>query len=118
VLRPGEALEIGELIRFCTERLTDYKVPDDIQVRPDLPHNILGKVLRRVLREEHTGETAPGPGHPQYPHAAEDAREPDRQLDAETGSGSAAVPAPEADGRVAEANGHIPEADGSAKISR
>jgi long-chain acyl-CoA synthetase len=118
VLRPGEALEIGELIRFCAERLTDYKVPDDIQVRPDLPHNILGKVLRRVLREEHTGETAPGPGQPQYPHAAEDAREPDRQLDAETGSGSAAVPAPEADGRVAEANGHIPEADGSAKISR
>lgn len=56
MLRPGEALDTNELIRFCAERLTDYKVPDDIQVRRELPRNMIGKVLRRVLREQSLAE--------------------------------------------------------------
>jgi len=52
MLRPGKAPEVSELIRFCAERLTDYKVPDEIQVRRELPRNMIGKVLRRVLREQ------------------------------------------------------------------
>jgi hypothetical protein len=31
----------------------DYKVPTAIEFRTELPRNALGKVLRRVLRDEH-----------------------------------------------------------------
>jgi long-chain acyl-CoA synthetase len=41
-----------ELTAYCTKHLADYKVPAYIQLRPTLPRNMLGKVLRRVLREE------------------------------------------------------------------
>jgi long-chain acyl-CoA synthetase len=42
----------GELIDYCTRHLAEYKVPALIELRPTLPRNMLGKVLRRVLREE------------------------------------------------------------------
>jgi long-chain acyl-CoA synthetase len=123
VLRPGEALEVSELIRFCAERLTDYKVPEDIQVRPELPHNILGKVLRRVLREEHTEETAPGPGESWHLPAAqgvpEPGSEPATEVGTEAGSGPGTEPGsepadrsdPAADGHVPQAGERIPQAD-------
>lgn len=41
-----------ELIAYCTQHLADYKVPTYIELRSTLPRNMLGKVLRRVLREE------------------------------------------------------------------
>jgi long-chain acyl-CoA synthetase len=47
-LAPGRV----ELLRYCGERLAAYKVPADITVRDDLPHNMIGKVLRRILRDE------------------------------------------------------------------
>jgi long-chain acyl-CoA synthetase len=119
VLRPGEALEVSELIRFCAERLTDYKVPEDIEVRPELPHNILGKVLRRVLREEHTEETAPGPGEPWHLPAAQGVPEPGSEPAAEAGSGPGTEPGsesadrsdPAAEGDVPQASERIPQAD-------
>jgi long-chain acyl-CoA synthetase len=43
-----------ELIDFCARQLTLHKLPYSIEFRPDLPRNILGKVLRRVLRDEAT----------------------------------------------------------------
>jgi long-chain acyl-CoA synthetase len=43
-----------ELLALCRERLARHKVPGSIEFRPDLPRNILGKVLRRVLRDEAT----------------------------------------------------------------
>ena len=53
VLRPGEQVTEDELHGFCTARLVAYKVPALYEFREDLPRNILGKVLRRVLRAEH-----------------------------------------------------------------
>lgn len=41
-----------ELIAHCGRHLADYKVPAVIELRAVLPRNMLGKVLRRVLREE------------------------------------------------------------------
>jgi len=41
-----------ELIDHCAQHLAEYKVPAFIELRPELPRNMLGKVLRRVLREE------------------------------------------------------------------
>jgi long-chain acyl-CoA synthetase len=51
---PGVAASAAELAGFCAQRLAAYKVPAVIEMRDALPHSMLGKVLRRVLREEHT----------------------------------------------------------------
>jgi long-chain acyl-CoA synthetase len=53
VLREGEKATDGELHDFCAARLVAYKVPTQFEFRTELPRNILGKVLRRVLRAEH-----------------------------------------------------------------
>lgn len=39
-----------ELLAFCKERLTPYKVPKKLEFRTDLPKSLIGKVLRRELR--------------------------------------------------------------------
>ena len=43
----------GEVLRaWCAERLSDYKVPETMDVRSDpLPRNANGKVMKRQLRE-------------------------------------------------------------------
>ncbi|MDK2796177.1 MAG: long-chain acyl-CoA synthetase [Archaeoglobaceae archaeon] len=41
-----------ELEKFCRERLAPYKVPKLWEFRDELPKSIVGKVLRRVLKEE------------------------------------------------------------------
>jgi long-chain acyl-CoA synthetase len=41
-----------ELLEYASRHLADYKVPAFIEIRETLPRNMLGKVLRRVLREE------------------------------------------------------------------
>jgi long-chain acyl-CoA synthetase len=53
VLRAGEYADEQELHRFCAARLAPYKVPATFEFRADLPRNLLGKVLRRVLRDEY-----------------------------------------------------------------
>ena len=58
VLVPGLPPSRDELIGYCAQRLAGYKVPAQITARDTLPHNMLGKVLRRVLRAEITAEVA------------------------------------------------------------
>ncbi len=41
-----------DLINFCREKLAAYKVPRKIEIRDDLPKTPVGKILRRVLRDE------------------------------------------------------------------
>jgi long-chain acyl-CoA synthetase len=41
-----------ELVELCARGLTRYKVPRYVEFRSELPRNMLGKVLRRVLRDE------------------------------------------------------------------
>ncbi len=52
VLKEGESATEEEIISFCRERLAAYKAPRIIEFRADLPKSIIGKVLRRELREE------------------------------------------------------------------
>ena len=40
-----------ELRAFCRERLAPYKVPSRIEFRTELPKTMVGKVLRRALRD-------------------------------------------------------------------
>ncbi len=51
VLRANQTATEGDLRAFCRERLAPYKVPSRIEFRGDLPKSMVGKVLRRVLRE-------------------------------------------------------------------
>ncbi len=50
VLRTGSALDAEALTAFCSERLSDYKVPRRYTFVDDLPRNATGKVLKRELR--------------------------------------------------------------------
>ena len=45
-------LAAEEIITFCRERLAAYRVPRIVEFRDDLPKSMIGKVLRRELREE------------------------------------------------------------------
>jgi long-chain acyl-CoA synthetase len=51
VLRTGQTVSEAELRAFCRETLAPYKVPTKIEFRADLPKTMVGKVLRRALRE-------------------------------------------------------------------
>ncbi len=51
VLRDGAALDIAALRDFCRTRLTPYKVPRRITAVDDLPRSLIGKVLRRQVRD-------------------------------------------------------------------
>lgn len=52
VLKEGETLTKTDVIAFCREKLANYKIPKQVEFRDDLPKSIVGKVLRRVIREE------------------------------------------------------------------
>ncbi|MEG9194814.1 MAG: long-chain fatty acid--CoA ligase [Candidatus Methanoglobus sp.] len=54
VLKPDYRGKVSaeEIIKFCRERLAAYKVPRIIEFRDDLPKSAVGKILRRVLKEE------------------------------------------------------------------
>jgi long-chain acyl-CoA synthetase len=54
VLKDGERDRVSrdDLLGFCRDRLTAYKVPRAIEFRDTLPTSATGKLLRRVLREE------------------------------------------------------------------
>jgi len=49
VLRPGATVSAEELVAFCRERLSDYKVPRRITLADSLPRNATGKVVKREL---------------------------------------------------------------------
>ncbi len=51
VLREGAELDAGALRDFCRTRLTPYKVPKRITAVDDLPRSLIGKVIRREVRE-------------------------------------------------------------------
>ncbi len=52
VIKEGEALTEDEVINYCKENLAPYKVPKLVEFRDELPKTMIGKVLRRMLREE------------------------------------------------------------------
>jgi long-chain acyl-CoA synthetase len=57
VLRAGHSATAAELKAFCRERLAPYKVPAKFEFVATLPKTEIGKVLRRVLRQQHLDET-------------------------------------------------------------
>jgi long-chain acyl-CoA synthetase len=51
VLHAGTSASEEELRTFCREQLAPYKVPSQVAFRTELPKTMVGKVLRRALRD-------------------------------------------------------------------
>jgi len=58
VVKRDPSLTKDEVITHCRQHLTGYKVPKLVEFREDLPKTNVGKILRRVLREENDAELA------------------------------------------------------------
>jgi long-chain acyl-CoA synthetase len=52
VVKADDSLTIEELDAYCHEELTGYKRPKHYEFRDDLPKTNVGKILRRLLKED------------------------------------------------------------------
>ena len=52
VVKKDASLNETELLNYCKENLTGYKIPKQIEFRAELPKTNVGKILRRSLRDE------------------------------------------------------------------
>ncbi len=52
VPKAGESVDEAEIRAFCKDKLSPYMVPREVELRDELPKSMIGKVLRRSLREE------------------------------------------------------------------
>ncbi|AQQ67364.1 long-chain fatty acid--CoA ligase [Microbulbifer agarilyticus] len=57
VVKADASLTADEVIAYCRENMTAYKVPRNIEFREDLPKTNVGKILRRELRDEELKKT-------------------------------------------------------------
>ncbi|WP_165311876.1 long-chain-fatty-acid--CoA ligase FadD [Vibrio ziniensis] len=58
VVKRDPSLTKEDVIEHCREYLTGYKVPKLVEFRDELPKTNVGKILRRVLREENEATLA------------------------------------------------------------
>ncbi|MFK7091398.1 long-chain-fatty-acid--CoA ligase [Chromobacterium violaceum] len=58
VVKKNPALTDKDIIRYCRENLTGYKVPKLVEFRSELPKTNVGKILRRALRDQETAKQA------------------------------------------------------------
>ena len=49
--KDGAALDTTELLRYCRQRLADYKLPREIRVMKSLPRTATGKIAKLELKE-------------------------------------------------------------------
>jgi long-chain acyl-CoA synthetase len=52
-LKPGATTTKDEIVAYCRKGLTEYKIPRQVEIRETLPMSAVGKILYRVLRDEH-----------------------------------------------------------------
>ncbi|MET0267958.1 MAG: long-chain-fatty-acid--CoA ligase [Duganella sp.] len=57
VVRRDVNLSTEALMAYCKDHLTGYKKPKYIEFREELPKTNVGKILRRVLRDDNTNAT-------------------------------------------------------------
>lgn len=51
IVRKDKSLKEKEIITFCKQHCTGYKVPKEVEFKEELPKSNVGKILRRKLRE-------------------------------------------------------------------
>ncbi|MDH5434536.1 MAG: AMP-binding protein, partial [Gammaproteobacteria bacterium] len=52
VVKKDPSLTEEEILAYCKENLTGYKIPKAIEFIPELPKSNVGKILRRELRDK------------------------------------------------------------------
>jgi len=52
IVPKDKSLTKDEVIAFCRENMTGYKVPKYVEFRKELPKTNVGKILRRALKDE------------------------------------------------------------------
>ncbi|MFX1603420.1 MAG: long-chain fatty acid--CoA ligase, partial [Promethearchaeota archaeon] len=52
VLKDGETATPEEIIDWCRDKMAGYKRPREVEIVESLPLSQVGKVLRRVLKDE------------------------------------------------------------------
>ncbi len=52
VVKKDSSLKKDELIQYCRENMTAYKVPKEVEFVKELPKSNIGKILRRKLRKK------------------------------------------------------------------
>jgi long-chain acyl-CoA synthetase len=60
VLKEGETATEEELKKYCRENLAAFKVPKIYEFRDELPMSMMGKVLRKILRDEEERKLSEG----------------------------------------------------------
>ncbi len=58
VLKEGETATEDEIIDFCRQNLAPHKSPKLVEFRKALPKSAIGKILRKILREEEMAKLA------------------------------------------------------------
>jgi long-chain acyl-CoA synthetase len=51
IVKKDPALTAEDVIAFCKKNLTSYKVPKHVEFRKELPKSNIGKILRRMLKD-------------------------------------------------------------------
>ena len=57
IVKKDESLTEEEIISYCRENMTAYKVPKAVEFRDELPKSNVGKILRRILKEQEMGKS-------------------------------------------------------------
>lgn len=58
ILKEEEQAPPEEIIEYCQKNMAKYKVPTLVEFRKELPKSHVGKVLRKILREEEEAKKA------------------------------------------------------------
>lgn len=53
VLKEGEEIKEFEIIHYLRDKVASYKIPKYVEFRNSLPKNTTGKILKRLLEDEH-----------------------------------------------------------------
>jgi long-chain acyl-CoA synthetase len=60
VLKPGLTATAEDIVTFCKGKLAPFKVPKQVAFEKELPKTMVGKVLRRELKERELAKTKAG----------------------------------------------------------
>ncbi|MCH8195299.1 MAG: AMP-binding protein, partial [Chloroflexi bacterium] len=52
VLKPDETVDEEEIVELCRSRLASFKKPESVVITDEIPRNPMGKILKRVLRDQ------------------------------------------------------------------
>ena len=54
VLKNGAQVSEDDISEYCRQRLASFKKPESVVFCTELPRNPMGKVLKRLLKEEYS----------------------------------------------------------------